>query len=104
MPGPNDIACFRCGTCCIAPDISTLGKPVGVPCPHLREDRLCGIYPERPLVCRDYRPDNICVILQQLPVEQRVEYYLSIFDLSPLDSSENKPPRLAVLHSIVPRE
>ncbi len=46
MPVVEQIACFRCGTCCIAPDISTLRKPLGVPCAHLRADHLCGIYPD----------------------------------------------------------
>ncbi len=77
-----EIACFRCGTCCIAADISTLHKPVGVPCPHLRPDHRCGIYANRPPVCRDYRPDEICVALQQLPPAQRVAYFLDIYGLS----------------------
>ena len=76
------LSCFRCGTCCIAPDISTLGKPIGVPCIHLREDHLCGIYAERPPVCRDYQPDEICVALQQLPEQKRVGSYLEVFGLT----------------------
>lgn len=78
----HPIACFRCGTCCIAPDISTLGKPVGVPCIHLRDDHLCGIYPDRPAVCRDYKPDEICVAIQHQPPEERVAYFLNIYDLT----------------------
>lgn len=77
----DEIRCFRCGTCCIAPDISTLGKPVGVPCRHLTPEHLCGIYPDRPPVCRNYRPDEICVALQKLPPSERVPYYLRIYDL-----------------------
>jgi len=77
-----EISCFRCGTCCVAPDISTLDKPVDVPCAHLQPDHLCGIYADRPAVCRDYRPDDICVALQQIPPEQRVAYYLNIFGLT----------------------
>lgn len=76
-----EITCHRCGTCCIAPDISTLGKPVGVPCRHLRPDRLCGIYPERPPVCRHYRPDEVCVALQSVPAEERVRYFLHVYGL-----------------------
>lgn len=74
--------CFRCGTCCIAPDISTLRKPVGVRCAHLRDDHLCDIYASRPVVCRDYQPDEICVALQQLPVAARVSYFLQVYDLT----------------------
>lgn len=77
----GEIRCFRCGTCCIAPDISTLEKAVGVPCPHLRADRLCGIYPERPAVCRDYRPDELCVALQTLPPAARVRHFLHVYGL-----------------------
>jgi Fe-S-cluster containining protein len=81
------ITCFQCGTCCIAPDISTLGKPVGVPCVHLTPERRCGIYPERPAVCRDYAPDAVCVALQSLPPEARVRHFLSIYGL--LGEDEN---------------
>jgi uncharacterized protein len=42
-----------CGACCIAPSISTLGKPAGVPCPHLDDMLMCTIFgkPERPGCC-----------------------------------------------------
>ncbi len=79
MSEGEPITCFRCGTCCIAPDISSLGKPLGVPCVHLRDDQLCGIYPERPAVCRDYRPDEICLALQKMPALARVRYFLTIY-------------------------
>ena len=78
---PEPLSCFRCGTCCIAPDISTLRKPVGAPCRHLRADRLCDIYPDRPPVCRDYQPDEICLVLQRLPPEARVAYFLELYGL-----------------------
>lgn len=46
-----------CGACCIAPSISTLGKPAGVPCPHLDVGMRCRLYglPERPAVCSSLR-------------------------------------------------
>lgn len=52
-----------CGACCIAITISSPipgmpnGKPAGVPCPHLTEDYLCGLYgkPERPDVCKNLK-------------------------------------------------
>ncbi|MHB0939205.1 MAG: YkgJ family cysteine cluster protein [Armatimonadota bacterium] len=75
------LRCFRCGTCCIAPDISTLSKPVGVPCRHLTAEHRCGIYPDRPPVCRNYRPDEICVALQRIPAAERVPYFLQIYGL-----------------------
>lgn len=42
-----------CGACCIAPSISSLNKPAGVPCPHLTGDLLCELWldPRRPAVC-----------------------------------------------------
>lgn len=86
MPDEH-LACFRCGTCCIAPDISTLGKPVGTPCPHLQPDNLCGIYAHRPPVCREYRPDEICLRLQALPEAERVDYFLGVYDLKPAGDS-----------------
>ena len=47
-----------CGACCIAPSISTLGKPAGVRCLHLDEDHRCRLFgkPERPAVCVSLRP------------------------------------------------
>ena len=42
-----------CGACCIAPSISSLNKPAGVPCNHLDADFRCTIFgrPERPACC-----------------------------------------------------
>ncbi|MBU1237065.1 MAG: YkgJ family cysteine cluster protein [Gammaproteobacteria bacterium] len=47
-----------CGACCIAPSISSLGKPAGVPCPHLSSDLRCSIFgaPERPECCSGLQP------------------------------------------------
>lgn len=54
-----------CGACCIAPSISTPipgmpnGKPAGVPCVQLTDDRRCALFgdPRRPAVCRQLRPE-----------------------------------------------
>lgn len=73
--------CLRCGTCCTAPDISTLGKPAGVPCIHLDASGLCNIYDERPAVCRGYRPDAICSMVAAPTLDERVEKYLELFGL-----------------------
>ncbi|MCX8085365.1 MAG: YkgJ family cysteine cluster protein [Rhodocyclaceae bacterium] len=47
-----------CGACCIAPSISSLAKPAGVPCRLLSADFRCTIYgrPERPACCSGLRP------------------------------------------------
>lgn len=49
-----------CGACCIAPSISTLGKPAGVPCAHLTGDYRCAIFgrPERPACCSGLQPSR----------------------------------------------
>jgi len=48
----------NCGACCIAPSISTLGKPAGVPCLHLTADLRCALFgrPERPACCGGLQP------------------------------------------------
>ncbi|HTH13300.1 MAG TPA: YkgJ family cysteine cluster protein [Spirochaetia bacterium] len=48
----------RCGACCIAPSISSLHKPAGVPCSHLTPDLRCSLWgrPERPAVCGSLKP------------------------------------------------
>lgn len=75
----GDAACFRCGVCCIAPDISTLRKPARVRCQHLTENNLCSIYDSRPAVCRTYLPDALCEELQRVPPAERVDRYLKVF-------------------------
>ena len=47
-----------CGACCIAPSISSLGKPAGLRCVHLTDDNRCRLFgkPERPAVCASLRP------------------------------------------------
>jgi hypothetical protein len=50
----NKLACRPgCAACCIAPSISSLRKPAGVPCPHLDADLRCRLFgrPERPVCC-----------------------------------------------------
>jgi len=79
--GNRDRACLQCGTCCVAPDITTLQKPVGVRCRHLDRDNRCRIYAERPVVCQRYRPDAICREIAAPDLEGRVARYLSLFGL-----------------------
>lgn len=49
-----------CAACCIAPSISTLHKPAGVPCPHLDGALLCTLFgkPERPNCCSGLQPSE----------------------------------------------
>jgi Fe-S-cluster containining protein len=74
--------CTACGACCTAPDISTLSKPLGVPCSFLQPDCLCSNYEERPNVCRAYQPDWVCgEVAPLLTLEERVRRFLEIYDL-----------------------
>lgn len=74
--------CAQCGTCCVAPDISSLRKPPGVRCRHLGEDHRCLDYERRPQVCRGYRPDELCSLIAAADLEGRVAKYLAIFGIS----------------------
>ncbi len=71
--------CTCCGACCVAPDIAALDKPLGMRCPHLTEDNLCGIYDRRPQVCRDYAADEVCRMIEAPTLEERVQKYLALF-------------------------
>ncbi len=71
--------CSGCGTCCVAPDISTLRKPAGERCRHLAESLSCSIYSDRPAVCRGYRPDELCLLIAAPTLEERVANYLRLF-------------------------
>jgi hypothetical protein len=53
MTSPEAACRPGCGACCIAPSISSLAKPAGVPCRHLDADWRCTIFgrPERPACC-----------------------------------------------------
>ncbi len=73
--------CLKCGTCCTAPDIGALKKPLGVRCTHLGDDGLCAVYDERPSVCRGYRPDELCGLIAAPTLAERVERYLGLFGL-----------------------
>ncbi|ABF91473.1 conserved hypothetical protein [Myxococcus xanthus DK 1622] len=80
-PHSKPVECTRCGACCVAPDIAALDKPLGLRCPHLQEDNLCGVYEERPAICRDYQADEVCTLIEAPTLEERVEKYLSLFGL-----------------------
>jgi Fe-S-cluster containining protein len=76
------IPCTQCGACCVAPDIAALDKPLGLACPHLGPDALCTIYEQRPQVCRDYQPDQVCLQIAADSLEERVSKYLALFGLT----------------------
>jgi Fe-S-cluster containining protein len=67
----------------VAPDISTLKKPVGVRCSHLDHEERCGVYDARPAVCRNYTPDELCLRVAAPTLAERVAKYLSLFALEP---------------------
>ena len=73
--------CRRCGTCCTAPDIAALRKPLGVRCRHLTDVGSCAIYDSRPAVCRKYRPDELCIMISAPDLEERTSRYLRIFGM-----------------------
>ena len=77
----NEETCRQCGTCCVAPDISSLEKPMGVRCPHLDDELQCRIYGERPAVCRGYRPDGLCRLVAAPSLDERVIRYLGLFGI-----------------------
>ena len=79
--GEKNMVCGKCGTCCVAPDIRALDKPLGEKCLHLGDDMLCAAYAERPGVCRGYRPDEICARIAAPSLAERVEKYLGLFGL-----------------------
>jgi hypothetical protein len=78
--------CNLCGACCVALDISTLGKKIGVRCEHLRDDvvpgrYLCAVYKDRPKVCRDHTADDLCDVIAAPTLDERVAKYRALFDL-----------------------
>lgn len=81
----DEQSCRQCGTCCVAPDISSLNKPVGVRCPHLGAEGQCRIYGQRPPVCRGYRPDELCRAVAAATLPERVARYLELFGLARVD-------------------
>lgn len=75
-----DRSCGTCTACCVYLQIETGGieKPAGVPCRHLTACNGCGIYDDRPQLCRTYhclwrsvdamadewRPDRSGILMQ----------------------------------------
>jgi uncharacterized protein len=81
------ITCSQCGACCVAPDISSLGKAEGAVCPHLQPDNRCDIYDDRPLVCRQYQADEICLEIEAPTLQERIARFQDLFGLKKLAES-----------------
>jgi len=75
------VECFACGACCVAFSISTLDKESGKACNYLSENGLCGIYSKRPRVCREFVPDEVCVLIQGLSFEEKVKILKKIYGM-----------------------
>ena len=75
------ITCMMCGACCTAYDISSLKKPAGVSCVHLLPTGLCGDYENRPDVCRRFKPDEICLEIAPLSVDEKIKRIMEIYEL-----------------------
>jgi hypothetical protein len=74
-------SCGACTMCCAVLEIDYFKKPPGPLCVHCRVGGGCGIYAERPEVCRDFecewltrrnlsrqlRPDRVGTILMEDP-------------------------------------
>lgn len=75
------IDCLACGACCIAYSISTLKKPSGTACTHLRDDGKCGDYENRPHVCRAFQADEICILISTLTQEEKVRVIQAIYGI-----------------------
>jgi Fe-S-cluster containining protein len=75
------IKCNMCGACCIAYDISTLSKPAGAPCIHLLPTGLCGSYETRPPVCRNFKPDELCLEIKNLPLEEKIARIREVYGI-----------------------
>ena len=54
-PGNGVRACGECSLCCTVLRVDELAKLGGTPCRHQRGGGGCGIYEERPGICRAYR-------------------------------------------------
>lgn len=75
-----------CGTCCIAPSISSpipgmpQGKPANVRCVQLSDDNLCRLFGSslRPNVCRSLKPS------QEMCLTNRDEAMTWLIDLEAL--------------------
>jgi len=78
---PYDIKCMMCGTCCTVYDIAEIKKPVLKKCEHLDENNLCKIHETKPWACAGVKPDELCVLMQDLSEEDRVEFLRRIYGI-----------------------
>ncbi|MCX7163682.1 MAG: YkgJ family cysteine cluster protein [Betaproteobacteria bacterium] len=74
-----------CGACCIAPSITSLGKPAGEPCAYLTPDLRCAVFgsPQRPACCSGLQASG------EMCGENRAAALLWLTDLE----NATQPPR-----------
>ena len=75
------IDCKQCGVCCTVFDISSLNKKAMHPCQYLDEENRCKIYEKRPLVCKNYMPDEICILISTLSKEDKIKVVSKIYGI-----------------------
>ena len=122
--------CGPCRACCRVFDIPELGKALNVLCRHANADRRkpgCGIYAERPSVCREFecawkqglagdgdRPDRLGVMMYVVPLADG-EPGLGVVEVRPgafetprvaamlAEYNRRKPGRVIVRRAAEPR-
>ena len=67
--------------CCTVFEISSLNKPECKVCEYLDNDNLCKIYENRPEVCKNFMPDEICVLISTLPKEEKLYVVKKIYGI-----------------------
>jgi Fe-S-cluster containining protein len=77
----SKINCFQCGVCCTVFEISSLNKPECEVCKYLTDDNLCSIYDKRPDVCKNFMPDEICVLISTLPKDEKLYVVKKIYGI-----------------------
>lgn len=64
----SERTCKNCDVCCHILEVRELNKPSHKNCNHRAEGGGCGIYNDRPSICREW---NCAYILELLPDEER---------------------------------
>lgn len=75
MTTPPKWECTKCGCCCLGPWVKDALPEFYVDgkCRHLRNDMTCGIYENRPGVCRS-KPGNDEIKIQVCKSVRRIVY------------------------------
>jgi Fe-S-cluster containining protein len=75
------IDCQQCGVCCTVFDIAALKKKELTPCKYLDENNRCTIYENRPDVCKNYMPDEICMLISTLDKSDKIKVVQKIYGI-----------------------